>query len=130
MDRAKLPLRGHALSTVAGHACGPRAATGVAAGRRDQRAGLVSGGGGGRLRRAVGKMFKGKKIEKGIAFPTCVSVNRWASLPPEFIRCSADRRMVSCPMRRLRWERLYGLCLHCAAWSDTSRRRQRTTPQS
>ena len=26
--------------------------------------------------RAVGKMFKGKNIEKGVAFPTCVSVNK------------------------------------------------------
>ncbi len=45
---------------------------------RGGRAGMVSGGGVRLLRRAVGKMFKGKKIEKGIAFPTCVSVNRLA----------------------------------------------------
>lgn len=28
--------------------------------------------------RAIGKVFKGKAIEKGVAFPTCVSVNRYA----------------------------------------------------
>ena len=28
-------------------------------------------------RRAIGKVFKGKAIEKGVAFPTCVSVNRY-----------------------------------------------------
>ena len=28
------------------------------------------------LCRAVAKVFKGKTIEKGVAFPTCVSVNR------------------------------------------------------
>ena len=28
------------------------------------------------LCRAVSKVFKGKTIEKGVAFPTCVSVNR------------------------------------------------------
>lgn len=27
--------------------------------------------------REVAKSFKGKAIEKGVAFPTCVSVNRW-----------------------------------------------------
>ena len=27
------------------------------------------------LCRAVAKVFKGKTIEKGVAFPTCVSVN-------------------------------------------------------
>jgi hypothetical protein len=29
--------------------------------------------------RAIGKVFKGKAIEKGVAFPTCVSVNRYAN---------------------------------------------------
>ena len=27
-------------------------------------------------RRAVSKVFKGKSIEKGVAFPTCISVNK------------------------------------------------------
>ena len=29
-----------------------------------------------RVRRGVGKEFKGKDIEKGIAVPTCISVNK------------------------------------------------------
>lgn len=32
------------------------------------------------LCRATQKVFKGKKIEKGVAFPTCVSVNRCTHL--------------------------------------------------
>ena len=30
--------------------------------------------------RATGREFKGKNIEKGIAFPTCLSVNRWGAV--------------------------------------------------
>lgn len=33
--------------------------------------------------RECAKSFKGKQIEKGVAFPTCVSPNRWAAHTPD-----------------------------------------------
>ena len=45
--------------------------------------------------RAVAKVFKGKTIEKGIAFPTCVSVNKCARLPCALLACMT-RHCLSC----------------------------------
>ncbi len=44
--------------------------------RFEMKAGLDSTFMASAMRRAVGKVFKGKNIEKGVAFPTCVSVNK------------------------------------------------------
>lgn len=39
--------------------------------------------------RAVAKVFKGKTIEKGVAFPTCVSVNKCA-ITRHIVTASSD----------------------------------------
>jgi hypothetical protein len=50
-------------------------------------------------RRAVGKEFKGKDIEKGIAVPTCVSVNKCAA------RLSSRPHRSRLPLNRHRAQR-------------------------